>query len=262
MVHGYELLRPLHYVLLLCAQGNEVLVSNHSWYSQGLSPSVPLGNYIMIKESFSKTHLKIIKNVAPCLPPFWHHLWRIKVPTGFAMTITSLQLLQMVVGCAINLAALNYKSRGSILTHFDWSDHVMFFPRGGMWCEPHQHYLESPHVLQLFPALCKVPRQQNNNTIFISSNWNTICKYQTTNMQIYNLQICKHANIQFAIMQVCNIQFAKMQIYNMQICPSRWTSYSAGFSSRPTSPAAAVKGILRLIKSRTDFNRWTSLFWK
>ena len=28
---------------------------------------------------------------------------RIKVPTGFAMMITSLQLLQMVVGCAINL---------------------------------------------------------------------------------------------------------------------------------------------------------------
>ena len=39
---------------------------------------------------------------------------RIKVPTGFAMMITSLQLLQMVVGCAINLMALNYKSRGLV----------------------------------------------------------------------------------------------------------------------------------------------------
>ena len=52
-------------------------------------------------------------------PPVDTTLCRIKVPTGFAMTITSLQLLQMVVGCAINLAALNYKSRGSILTHLD-----------------------------------------------------------------------------------------------------------------------------------------------
>ena len=201
MVHGDELLRPLHHVLLLCAQGNEVLVSNHSWYCQGLSPSVPLGNYIMIKESLSKTHLKSFKNVAPCFPPSWHHLCRIKVPTGFAMTITSLQLLQMVVGCAINLAALNYKSRGSILTHFDWSDHVNVFPRGGMWCEPHQHYLESPHVLQLFPALCKVPRQQNNNTTSISSNWYTICKYaniQFANMQTYNLQICKYSICKYA----------------------------------------------------------------
>ena len=41
---------------------------------------------------------------------------RIKVPTGFAMMITSLQLLQMVVGCAINLMALNYKSRGLLLS--------------------------------------------------------------------------------------------------------------------------------------------------
>jgi len=50
---------------------------------------------------------------------------RIKVPTGFAMTITSLQLLQMVVGCAINLAALNYKSRGVACdvshTNITWS---------------------------------------------------------------------------------------------------------------------------------------------
>ena len=65
-------------------------------------------------------------------PPSDNPLCRIKVPTGFAMTITSLQLLQMVVGCAINLAALNYKSRGSILTHFDLSDLVNAFPRGGM----------------------------------------------------------------------------------------------------------------------------------
>jgi len=42
---------------------------------------------------------------------------RIKVPTGFAMMITSLQLLQMVVGCAINLMALNYKSRGELLLY-------------------------------------------------------------------------------------------------------------------------------------------------
>ena len=39
---------------------------------------------------------------------------RIKVPTGFAMMITSLQLLQMVVGCAINLIAANYKSKGKL----------------------------------------------------------------------------------------------------------------------------------------------------
>ena len=140
-------------------------------------------------------------------------LCRIKVPTGFAMTITSLQLLQMVVGCAINLAALNYKSRGSILTHFDWSDHVNVFPRGGMWCEPHQHYLESPHVLQLFPALCKVPSQQNNNTIFISSNWNTICKYANIKQQICKYTICKYAN-----MQIYNLQLCKFAIYNSQRC--------------------------------------------
>jgi len=50
---------------------------------------------------------------------------RIKVPTGFAMMITSLQLLQMVVGCAINLMALNYKSRGVACdvsqTNITWS---------------------------------------------------------------------------------------------------------------------------------------------
>jgi hypothetical protein len=50
---------------------------------------------------------------------------RIKVPTGFAMMITSLQLLQMVVGCAINLIALNYKSRGVACdvsqTNITWS---------------------------------------------------------------------------------------------------------------------------------------------
>merc|ERR1719466_76453 len=50
---------------------------------------------------------------------------RVKVPTGFAMMIMSLQLLQMVVGCAINLMALNYKSRGVACdvsqTNITWS---------------------------------------------------------------------------------------------------------------------------------------------
>merc|ERR1719315_70353 len=50
---------------------------------------------------------------------------RVKVPTGFAMLITSLQLLQMVVGCAINLMAFNYKSRGVACdvtqTNITWS---------------------------------------------------------------------------------------------------------------------------------------------
>ena len=162
-------------------------------------------------------------------------LCRIKVPTGFAMTITSLQLLQMVVGCAINLAALNYKSRGSILTHFDRRDHVNVFPRGGMWCEPHQHYLESPHVLQLFPALCKVSRQQNNNTIFISSNLDIICNYtnQTTNMQIYNLQICKHTICKYA-----NIQYANMPLkVNFLFRRFFQQAYFTGGSSKRNSAA-------------------------
>ena len=172
-------------------------------------------------------------------------LCRIKVPTGFAMTITSLQLLQMVVGCAINLAALNYKSRGSILTHFDRSDHVMFFPRGGMWCEPHQHYLESPHVLQLFPALCKVPSQQNNNTIFISSNWNTICKYANIKQQICKYTICKYANIQYANMPL-KVNFLFRRFFQQ--------AYFTGGSSKRNS--AADK------KQDWFFNHWTSLFWK
>ena len=53
-------------------------------------------------------------------------------------------------------------------------------------------------------------------------------------MQIYNLQIWRYANIQYANMQIkickyANIQFVNMQIFNMQICPSRWTSYPQVF---------------------------------
>ena len=37
---------------------------------------------------------------------------RIQIPRPFAMFITSLQLLQMVVGCAINYMAYGYKESG------------------------------------------------------------------------------------------------------------------------------------------------------
>ena len=73
--------------------------------------------------------------------------------------------------------------------------------------------------------------------------------FHRIDVQFANTQI---SNNKYANMQKYNLQIYNLQIYNMQICPSRWTSYFAGFSSRPTSPAAAVKGILRLIKSRTD----------
>merc|ERR1719228_3068165 len=37
---------------------------------------------------------------------------RVKVPKGVAMAITSLQLLQMVVGCTINYIAFQFKQSG------------------------------------------------------------------------------------------------------------------------------------------------------
>ena len=38
---------------------------------------------------------------------------RIPVPKVLAMVITSLQLLQMVLGCGVNILAWNYKANGS-----------------------------------------------------------------------------------------------------------------------------------------------------
>ena len=98
----------------------------------------------------------------------WQCFCRVKVPTGFAMMITSLQLLQMVVGCAINLMAFNYKSRGEHVCLFVCLLFVcifqilliflffLFYIRCGMWCDPDQHNMEPPYVLQLLPPLCKV----------------------------------------------------------------------------------------------------------
>ena len=39
-------------------------------------------------------------------------LLRVQVPRCIAMVITSLQLMQMVVGCFVNYTAYNFKLRG------------------------------------------------------------------------------------------------------------------------------------------------------
>ena len=43
-------------------------------------------------------------------------LLRISVPKVLAMIITSLQLLQMMVGCAINILAWQYKGNGKAVS--------------------------------------------------------------------------------------------------------------------------------------------------
>ena len=75
MVHDDELLRPLPDVHILRSQGHAV----------------------------SREHMG--KNNHP-FPP------RVRVPKVVAMIITSLQLVQMVVGCAVNYFAFKFKENG------------------------------------------------------------------------------------------------------------------------------------------------------
>ena len=40
---------------------------------------------------------------------------RYRVPKIIAMVITSLQLIQMIIGCVVNYMAFNYKQNGEII---------------------------------------------------------------------------------------------------------------------------------------------------
>ena len=81
---------------------------------------------------------------------------RIPVPKVLAMVITSMQLLQMVFGCGVNILAWNYKASGSNIGSQSLAFELTNFLRPGMRCQPQQPLLVLPDVHQLLHPVCQV----------------------------------------------------------------------------------------------------------
>ena len=62
--------------------------------------------------------------------------YRYRVPKIIAMVITSLQLIQMIIGCAVNYMAFNYKQSGKIASIIKMSqkDFLITILLSGMQC--------------------------------------------------------------------------------------------------------------------------------
>ena len=88
--------------------------------------------------------------------------FRYRVPKAIAMVITSLQLVQMIIGCVVNYMAFNYKQNGQFYNRNNNAAILTGFSlvRTPVRSERHQPKAVSPDVLQLLRALRQVLLQR------------------------------------------------------------------------------------------------------
>ena len=115
---------------LICQQNNALIRYHHvtvliyCWYSfsEYTAPArwFVVMNFIVHSLMYSYYFLKASRCEHNCV--FFKKLYkhfihvRVKVPRYIAMVITSLQLLQMVVGCFVNYTAYTFKLKGLLIS--------------------------------------------------------------------------------------------------------------------------------------------------